>query len=546
MRFYPLKSRLRFSRILIRISMVVFLLCSLFGPTALPSVFAAVCNVTGRAYFDYDFDTDQNGNPAYTEDGLYGITVTVYYMDLAGLPASLTATTDANGDFSINIPDLSNTDQEVRIEFTDLAYFANSGRYGATGTGSGTTTNFVDCGGGGAVSNLAVGTTEPNCQYRDNPHMATTCFSQGDQTAGDPVFIALRYDSGLDATLFPNTNDDGAGTTVRTQVDEVDLQLDNQVGSILGIAHSKTRNIIYNAAFMKLFVNYGAISGFNPGAIYLTDLRAGAINASVLTTLPAAAPGETNLDWHPDVAAGFGEIVAWDYVGKRSLGDIDISTDDNTIYAWNYWDKQFYAVGITAAGTGVVGTTTYPMPNPAAFGATRDCQLHPTGGAVSANDYATDAINFPDGGAFFNNPIDPNIDLRPGAVKVFGDRVFVGITCTAESMSTDVPGTAATAPYGVVGYEDELASYVFEYLVDPNNSQALTGPTLVAEIPLNQQLADLIGVVSAVLRVVVHLPIGDPGSRVMIICFSSSPGLANSICGHNPGYQTSNLTNRAL
>ncbi len=442
-----------------------------------PAQAQVVCTVSGLAYYDYDLDTTQNGNPAYTENGLYNATVTVYYVNAGGVDATLTTTTDGAGNYSITIPDLSVTAQVVRIEFTDFAFFARSGRYGAGGTGSGTTTDFVDCSGGVGTSNLAVGSTEAYCQYRDDPHIVTSCFTEGPQGAGVPALVSFAYDSGLDPNVFGNVNESG-GTSIRTQIGHVDTALDTQLGAVIGIAHSRVRNIVYSASFMKLRVDFGPTQ--NPGTIYLTDLTGVVANATPLTTLIAAGPGETIADWHPELVLAAGpptETSAWDYVGKRGLGDIDISPSDNVIYAWNLWDKNLYALELNAAGTAVISTTTYPMPQPAAFGATRDCLLDggtPLTGAESAALYPN-----------FNNPADSNVDLRPGGIKAYGDRLFVGVTCTAESMSLDNPGAADTPPYGAVGYELELAAYVFEYLIDTTANQTLTGPTLVAEIPLD-------------------------------------------------------------
>ncbi|WP_245536703.1 choice-of-anchor A family protein [Thiothrix nivea] len=191
-----------------------------------------------------------------------------------------------------------------------------------------------------------------------------------------------------------------------------------QIGTTWGLAHHESGNTLYAAALMKRHAGFGP---GGPGAIYQvhagTDGELGTTDDALgtLVTLNAGT------DPHPATAAGdwFHDAASFDAVGKLGLGDIDLAADGSALYAINLYDRKLYSIPLSGATPPVAGSptsTALPVPG--------DCPLDP----------AT-----PSG--------EMNLNVRPFAVKVNGDRLYVGMTCTAQST-----GNAA-----------DLRAYVYEY-----------------------------------------------------------------------------------
>ena len=110
----------------------------------------------------------------------------------------------------------------------------------------------------------------------------------------------------------------------------------------------------------------------------------------------------------PDRTKASFDVDAFDAVGKRGIGDIDLSTDETTLYGVNMFHgltgPQLFAINVTDPSTPVLaGAWTIPNPTP---------------GCSNAGEPAPD-------------------DRRPWGLKYHAGKVYVGTVCSAET-SQDV------------------------------------------------------------------------------------------------------------
>lgn len=233
-----------------------------------------------------------------------------------------------------------------------------------------------------------------NLSCTDDLLLATPCYVNG-----APLGDATSSSATTDAFVIFNYNDNGeptgpAGKTIPASA----------IGATWGVAYCQQTQTIYTSAFMKRHVGFGplgtggiyAITGIlgTPSATSYFDVSTipgidvGAdTRTSVAVNEAVDAPNElpTEADrpsWDAD---------AFDAVGKRSLGDMDISPDGNTLWVMNVFEKELIALDISG------GTPTL-----------------------------IDTINVPDPGC-------SDGDYRPWAVKVHDNRIWVGTVCSAET-----------------------------------------------------------------------------------------------------------------
>lgn len=159
----------------------------------------------------------------------------------------------------------------------------------------------------------------------DNPFVATVCYVPAglEQFRFDGVTVVAFRDTVANAPIYP-------------------LALDSQVGAVWGLAYGNLRHTVYAAAFQKRLAWFGP---GGPGAIYQIDLRTG--RAGLFAVVPNAG-----VDRHANPATGDGGALDW--VGRMSLGDIDLSADEGELYAVNLFDRRIYRYDVaTAALLGV-------------------------------------------------------------------------------------------------------------------------------------------------------------------------------------------------
>ncbi|MCE7939794.1 MAG: hypothetical protein DYG90_14695, partial [Chloroflexi bacterium CFX6] len=152
-----------------------------------------------------------------------------------------------------------------------------------------------------------------------NPFLATTRFVdgvRGTDLADRPVVFAFR-----------DTPDDASG-------DRIPLATYGQVGTVYGLAFDAASGRLFAAAYLKrgsLFPPAGA------GAIYRLDPASGAV--APWASLPAGDSGVHRLRADDDASA-----AAW--VGRMSLGDIDIDPAAGVLLAANLFDGRIYRLAL--------------------------------------------------------------------------------------------------------------------------------------------------------------------------------------------------------
>jgi hypothetical protein len=263
----------------------------------------------GTAFNDVNFNGANNG-----EAGLAGIGVKIYDCDgnLVG-----NTTTDANGDWQSG--GLTNG-SKYRVEFVipaTLAYLEES----TFGTGNATNTQFVtpiNCDVDFAVIN-------PDDYCQANPLLSVPCYFSGPQNNALPALVGLYNNAPESTTPL-----------------EYGLVNDVSIGTTYGLAYQRKTKKLFASAMTRHYFDYGP-GGFD--AIYAVNVND--VNDDLAPT-PTATLGTTidlsnlgvNMGLSPRSTALTGNApyndgTVYQKVGKAGIGDIDISTDGDTLFAIN-------------------------------------------------------------------------------------------------------------------------------------------------------------------------------------------------------------------
>jgi len=368
--------------------------------------------ITGVVYHDFNSNgrrdtaatlpNDGSGSiGAAIDAGLANVTVTAY--DAAGVQRG-SATTSATGAYTLSASGTG----PYRIEFTN---FPPGYEPGAQGTDNGSTVRFVP---DGNSSNIDLGLVLPAAYCQDNPQLATSCFSLGDQITGPnntrPALYSFPYSSGSNsATDIASYDQPTASTVLRA----------NQIGVTWGLGYARITQRLWAAAYFKKHAGFGP---GGPGAIYVINPA----TSSVVNTF--TVPNATRNSHDTSNYLTDNGNIAWDAVGKDSLGGLDLSDDEARVYVMNLENRTLYA--LDAATGAVAASQPVPLDPPLPGGAT--C---------------------------------PADDVRPFAVEYHNAQVFVGLVCSAESSQNAA----------------NLRAYV--YAADP--ATLAFGPAPVFDFPLN-------------------------------------------------------------
>ena len=355
-------------------------------------------HIAGIVYDDYDedgaFDYMARSTDRYLpEAGVSGVTVTAY--DASG-NAVATAITDAQGRYQLDLTGSGSS--TFRLEFTDLPE-----GYLPSVTGADNLTSVVFA---SKNQNINFGIYKP-ADFRGDVRMATTRTDNDANKIHRFDYLAAREGS----TPAPSTN----------------LADKNDVGVVYGLAWQESSDTLFTGAF---FTGHGGDSFWGSGGFSFGPAGAGGIYqiANAYHASSAASTTFLNLDDvgvdtgpdNPDtcVLPGAGNTSSnhcFHDVGSRSLGDIDISADGQTLYVINTYDDELVVVPVGDPPSAPASVTTYDIPRP--------------GTCPSDDDFLPFALGVADDGT-----------------------VYVGATCNARSTQD----------------EDDLRGYI--YVWDP------TGP----------------------------------------------------------------------
>ena len=325
----------------------MILLSTVFIPTTL-----AAGTISGTVYRDYDND----GINDASEPGIAGVVVTGT-DDLGNIVSTTTGSTGA-----YTLPSLAGSD--ARVEFTlpvSLQFLYPSRQ----GTNNGTTVQFVDISGGN-VTGVDAGFYESSDYCgTTNPEVATTCFITGfynGSNSSETALIGFPYNAGG----HDFTNFTPVAKTASFQGYEVANTL--EIGATYGVAYQPTTDIMYVGAYHKRYAGFGPAG---PDAIYMLDFSArnkvGTIQLDTLTGTANVAGSDVhdlNIDPSKGVIMDIGSgNVSYAAVGKRSLGDVEISADLQTLYVVNMFNRRIYAIDVsggTAASASLLGSWATP------------------------------------------------------------------------------------------------------------------------------------------------------------------------------------------
>jgi len=159
---------------------------------------------------------------------------------------------------------------------------------------------------------------------RNNPYAATVCYQLENYVAvvwpfiwDAPAIVAFRDTPDSDPVYM--------------------LASLRQVGTSMGLAYSGSERALYAAAYHKRMAFFGH---GGPGAIDRVDLTSG--DVALFTQVPDAGPDLHDPD--PEHLDQSGR----DWAGKLSLGDVDLSTDERTLFVVNLNDRRLYRYDVSS------------------------------------------------------------------------------------------------------------------------------------------------------------------------------------------------------
>ncbi|WP_338874741.1 SdrD B-like domain-containing protein [Spirosoma sp. SC4-14] len=356
------------------LAVIVFSMC----------VSAAQAQIQGTIFRDFDL----NGIRSDTlpiEVGIAGVLVRAF-VETSKTP--IITLTDNAGAFSFSDVDIP-AGKQVRIEFENLPSGYYNGPYGAN---SRTSVQFVRT----PASRVNLGINYPSdyCQPT-GVRLAVPCYINGNsQTTTDANGNPVPADkqSGLgDALVGLAYEANGMAGASNFAPDH--LATAGQVGAIWALAYQRRTKKLFSAAVVKRHMSFGPLG---TGGIYVTDMATGATSNFIdLKTIGIDTGDDPHSDLFGDKTQASTDAGTMGAMGRLSIGGMDMSEDDKTLYLINLKDRKLY---------GVFLNTPAHVP--------------------TAADVKSWAI--PDPGC-------SNGDFRPWAVKVHHGKVYVGVVCSAET-----------------------------------------------------------------------------------------------------------------
>ncbi len=315
----------------IAIAMVAVILVPFSATTAS----AVNGSVSGVVFNDSNHDGSRQVG---TEPGIENVTVLAYDSagDLVG-----TAVTSSAGAYTISV--LGAATSALRIEVVIPAGYEST-RVGTGGMGTATSVRFGTLGGGmnPSLNNQHFGLVIPGDYCQDNPTVCTTVFPWQTNTPAD-----------LASTGFVSTPYSSIEVRNATSPNPVVLSPGNQTGPMFGLAYDSVTGSLYGSSYLR---RKAPFQNDETGVIY-RRLQNGTL--SVYANLNSLFYGTTN---HANSAGGpnphplgstnwLNDTATADLIGKRGLGDLDISHDGLWLYTVGLNDKNLYVVPTTETPT---------------------------------------------------------------------------------------------------------------------------------------------------------------------------------------------------
>ena len=286
-----------------------------------PPVYAPCTNTIGGTVFN-----DFNNNGVFnTTDSLGVPDVKVYAYNCDGVKIDSTSTNN-KGRYTLTW--VTAADGLVRIEF-DRSTFPSWAKPTQNGTDGRTDVQFVQA--PNCTVDLGLISTHDYCQ--NNPRLVAACFVNGTAnatTTPQEVLVSFAYLAS------------GASAAITSEA------VKNHIGSVWGLAYSRSDKKIYSATFLKRHVG---IKG-NLGDIYATSLGSPS-DGTLFTTIPNTGTIPTDATRGVGAVGGQSlDVDAFGKVGRVGLGGLSLSEDEKTLYTVNLFEKKLYAIDMaTKAAT---------------------------------------------------------------------------------------------------------------------------------------------------------------------------------------------------
>lgn len=296
--------------------------------------------VAGTVFRDYNDD----GAKDAPEPGITN--VTVYAIDANGHTATVTSSTDG----TYAIPATAGLVGVARLEFTLPA--DNSLNFLTAGAAGNSTVHFVDLAAG--LKNQDVGFYDPLDYCQPDPAVAVPTFYDTAATGGASTQSALlRVPYSATGHHFTSSNPPVRSSSFLG----TDMTTWGEIGAVYGVAWQRTTQRLYAAAYHKRYSGFGPNG---PDAIYQLN-RNGTVTGVIELDNLLGIANSAGVDVH-DFTAVKGVVydigannAAYDGVGKRAFGDIELSSDMRTLYLVNLFDRKIYALDVSS---GVATATT--------------------------------------------------------------------------------------------------------------------------------------------------------------------------------------------
>ncbi len=313
-------------------------------PTAIPACSETLGCIGGNVFEDGSYNGINN-----TGSGIQGMEVQIFDCDNVLVR---TAYTDSEGDWQV----CALTDNTAyRVEFIlseSIAYDYSPTKVGTDNKSDiqfSTTNNCLSFG------------LSPIDACAASLMLLTPCYSFGGYQGANKDNDAFV---GVQMNRIDDPSVDATETVIHYATHE-------QIGTTYGTAVNRQTNTAYTAAYMKRHTGFGPdgtgaiykidLSQANPPSL-LADLNSiyGAGTAGVnphdfseATTCPSSGTPDNFSCW-------FNDVDAFSKVGRTSLGDMDISTDESTLYVINLEDRNVYQIDL-ANPTAVQPTFSFPL-----------------------------------------------------------------------------------------------------------------------------------------------------------------------------------------
>ncbi|MEM7531345.1 MAG: SdrD B-like domain-containing protein [Chloroflexota bacterium] len=295
-------------------------------------------------------DANDNGVRDGGEAGFANVTVTA--LDSSGTVTS--TVTDDRGIYLLHV-NTAGLSGRTRLEFSlPLDGSLDHLQPAAHGSNNGTTVQFVEADSEGVVIAHAGYAPRNGSNICVNPTIATACLvpgsgaSSGDSSAG---FLTAAYPDGL-----------------RSETSTAQVQ---ELGAVWGSAFDIFSGRLYNAALLKRHVGLGPLAPFNGSntytvdGVYQIDYVAGVgsfdsanpgftlhgVNGIDLGTVQRTLDTNGTLDDDYELRSDQSvDLAAFDAVGKVGFGNIDINSDDRSLWLVNLNEKTLIRVDTQDGG----------------------------------------------------------------------------------------------------------------------------------------------------------------------------------------------------